>query len=276
ATLRPHGRGERRDPHRAGAVQPDHLPAGRGPPRRDWLDRGGRSDRRPRARSRRPLRGRHWPVTENLTAVDCQGFAGGFTLGVVQAGFQLVGKREHPARFGAGACESNRHLLGDTWQLESGQEHEWSAVQGVDLVFGNPPCSGFSVASNSDFRGANSPINSCMWDFVNFAVRCEPRLAALESTPPALSREDGRDLMRRLRAHLEARTGGEWYLTHVKHNAYACGGAAYRPRYFWVASREPRYFDVTPLDVDLQPTLWDAIGDLSDLELTWEPQPYGN
>jgi len=33
-------------------------------------------------------------------AVDCQGFAGGFTLGMVQAGFHLVGKREMKAGFG--------------------------------------------------------------------------------------------------------------------------------------------------------------------------------
>lgn len=76
------------------------------------------------------------------SAVDVMGFAGGFTLGVVQAGFKLIGKRELPGGFGVANCEANRHLLGDSWQTEVGQERSWTPVRDAQLLFGNPPCSG--------------------------------------------------------------------------------------------------------------------------------------
>lgn len=79
-------------------------------------------------------------------ALDVMGFAGGFTLGVVQAGFRLVGKRELPGGFGVANCEHNRHLLGDEWRTEVATWEEWTPVRDVPLLFGNPPCSGRSAS----------------------------------------------------------------------------------------------------------------------------------
>ena len=53
------------------------------------------------------------------TFIDALGFAGGFTLGMVQAGFELVGKREMKGGFGVPNCEANRHLLGNGWRSEA-------------------------------------------------------------------------------------------------------------------------------------------------------------
>lgn len=214
-----------------------------------------------------------------FTAIDCQSFAGGFTLGMTKAGFHLVGKREHPGGFGVSACEANRHLLGNDWTTELGTAAEGWTPKTVDVVFGNPPCSGFSLASNPAFRGANSPINHCMWDFVRFGAKCDATVLAFESVQQAFQRPDGHAMMLDLRAELERLTNDQWTLTHLKHNAYALGGVAIRPRYFWVASRTALgnfFVDPTPLDRHNRPVLWDAIGDLNDLELTWEPQPYGS
>lgn len=206
-------------------------------------------------------------------AIDVMGFAGGFTLGVVQAGFELVGKRELKGGFGVANCEANRHLLGHGWWSEASDEREWSVpTGGADLVFGNPPCSGFSVMSAKHFRGADSPINHCMWAFVGYVARVRPQVAVFESVQMARTRPDGLDLMRRLRAHLEDRTGDRWDLHHVRHNALGLGGAAMRRRYFWVASRVP--FGVEPPALRRLPTLNDVIGDLENLGTTWLPQPY--
>lgn len=73
-------------------------------------------------------------------AIDCLGFAGGFTLGIVQAGFELAAKRELPGGFGVPNCEANRHLLGDTWRTQVAKGEEWEVVP-AEVVFGNPPCS---------------------------------------------------------------------------------------------------------------------------------------
>jgi hypothetical protein len=64
-----------------------------------------------------------------LTAIDCQSYAGGFALGVVQAGFTLAGKREQAGAFGVPAMEANRHLLGSTWEAEDGPAASWTPVK---------------------------------------------------------------------------------------------------------------------------------------------------
>src|SRR5262245_12418172 len=204
-------------------------------------------------------------------AVDCQGFAGGFTLGMVQAGFTLVGKREMTGGFGVANCEANRHLLGDTWRSESVDPEAWSSVD-ADVVFGNPPCSGFSVMSVQDFRGADSKIIHCMWAFVNYAVRVRPYVAVFESVQNAYTSADGHALMLALRERLEAGTGYAYTLHHLRHNAIALGGAAVRRRYFWLASRVP--FGVERETLPRHPLLNDVIGDLHNLSATWQAQPY--
>lgn len=75
-----------------------------------------------------------------MRAVDVLGFAGGFTLGVVQAGFELVGKREMKGGFGVANCEANRALLGNGWKSQAVDPAEWEVLP-AELVFGNPPCS---------------------------------------------------------------------------------------------------------------------------------------
>jgi len=206
-----------------------------------------------------------------MDAIDCQSFAGGFTMGTVQAGFTLVGKRELPGAFGISSCEANRHLLGDDWESQVSQWQEWEPRQ-VPYVFGNPPCSGFSLMSASHFRGIDSPVNSCMFAFVEFAARCKPYMTVFESVQQAYTQ--GRPLMQNLRAVMEARTGEEWTLTHVLHNAIAVGGAAIRRRYFMVLHRIP--FGVEPLDPRPMPSLEDAISDLRGLKLQWTDQPYAH
>ena len=207
-----------------------------------------------------------------LRAVDVMGFAGGFTLGVVQAGFELAGKRELPGGFGVPNCEANRHLLGDAWQAEAIEPSQWSVPRSVDFVFGNPPCSGFSVMSAKSFRGANSKINHCMWAFAEYVARSGAPIAAFESVQQAFTNEGGLQLMRALRAKVEEDTNAKWTLTHLRHNAYVLGGAAVRRRYFWVVSRIP--FGVEPPTWRRFPLLNDVIADLVNLPRVSHTQPY--
>jgi len=206
-------------------------------------------------------------------AVDVMGFAGGFTLGMVQAGFHLAGKRELNGGFGVANCLANRHLLGNDWHVEVGDATRWTVPSdGVDVVFGNPPCSGFSVMSAKSFRGADSSINHCMWAFADYVIRARPTVAVFESVQQAVNSTDGHALMRRLREHVEEHTNEKWTLHHVRHNAYSVGGPAQRRRYFWLISRIP--FGIEEPRPRTVPLLRDVIGDLANLGLSWHPQPY--
>jgi site-specific DNA-cytosine methylase len=204
-----------------------------------------------------------------LRAIDCQSFAGGFTLGVVQAGWTLVGKREAAGGFGMRQCEVNRRLLGDEWEGQAAAPEDWEAVK-AELFFTNPPCSGFSVLSNQKFRGADSAINECMWDAVRLGGQVQPEIFILESVGVAF--KQGLHLMRNLRELLEELTGYTYHLTHVLQNNYSLGGCSMRRRYFMVCSRMP--FGVEAPNITRLPLLGDAIGDLQPLDLQWEPQPY--
>jgi site-specific DNA-cytosine methylase len=126
--------------------------------------------------------------------------------------------------------------------------------------------------SVATFRGADSPVNHCMWAFAEYAARVRPQVAVFESVPSARTRPDGHELMRKLHARVESLTGLQWTLYHVRHNAYSLGGAAIRPRYFWVIARIP--FGIESPSARALPVLRDVIGDLAHLETTWEEQPY--
>jgi site-specific DNA-cytosine methylase len=126
--------------------------------------------------------------------------------------------------------------------------------------------------SAKSFRGADSKINECMWHFVRYAAKIKPIIAVFESVQPAYRRDDGRKLMRQLRAELEELTGEQYGLWHILHNAYSIGGPAQRRRYFWLVSRVS--FGIEKPTLRYLPTLDDVIGDLESLANTWYPQPY--
>jgi site-specific DNA-cytosine methylase len=204
-----------------------------------------------------------------IRTAACQDFGGAFSMGMTQAGFNLVAKREQEGGFGAANMLANRHLLGYDWAHEEGDFTQWSTVH-TDVVHGNPPCSGFSLMSNPAFRGVNSPVNQCMWAFEHFTARSRPLVAIFESVQQAYTQ--GLPLLRALRAKLEDDTGEQWHLTHLLHNNMSVGGAAIRKRYFWVVSRIP--FGVETPVVERLPNVYDVLGDLEGLADTWSPQPY--
>lgn len=211
-----------------------------------------------------------------MKAVDCQGFAGAFDLAVVNAGFDIVGKREEAGGFGVPLVEGNRHLLGD-FPIQASDPRDWEPVD-VPLVFGNPPCSGFSNLSVAiqqngervDWRGINASSNKCMWNLVDYAARCDAEMVVFESVQGA--GRAGHPLMRALRDRLEEKSGHSYGLWHVFHSNASVGGAAIRKRYFFVASRVP--FGINSPVIGRIGTLWDAIGDLAHQKLEQGPHPY--
>jgi len=200
--------------------------------------------------------------------VDVQGFAGGFTCGAVQAGLELVGKRELPGGFGVLSCEANRHILGTRWRTEVGPWNEWTPVK-VPAVLGNPPCSGFSLMSRKEWRGVGSPANACMHALIEYAALCDPEIVAFESVQQAYSQ--GRPLMQQLRARLEEKTGHRYDLVHILQQGYTLGGPAWRPRYFATFTRVPFGVEYgTPSNLN-----WgELMFDLEAQPLNWSPQTY--
>lgn len=216
-----------------------------------------------------------------MRAIDCQGFAGAFTLGTAEAGFNVIAKVEHAGGFGVESVVANTSLLGGL-DVHLGARVEWPRYDDVDYLFGNPPCSGFSLMNTSqltsknprNFRGVRSPINDCMWDLVTYAASLNEgrgaTVVAMESVQQAY--KAGRELMRTLRDEVERLTGVRYQLTHVLVSGASLGAAQWRKRYFMVLSRIP--FAVQVPDPREPVTYGQALGDLQGMLNTWERQPY--
>lgn len=203
--------------------------------------------------------------------VDCQGFAGGFSVGATLAGWQLKAKLEKPGGFGVPLMDANRAFLGSGWRIQVDDPAKWEPVR-ADGIFGTPPCSGFSnfSAGTSIGIGINSPINSCMWDFHRYAARCRPAIVIMESVAQAFS--NGQVLMRALSDELRAKSGLAYRTTHILQDNYSLGGCTLRRRYFLVNSIVP--FGVEQFEHTWLPVVADAISDLADLPVSWDSQPY--
>ncbi len=181
-----------------------------------------------------------------LNAIDIMGFAGSMAAGVDQAGFDVIAKRE-PAKFGGFGVDSMLYNM--PWvEAQVAPPDQWDLPsERVDLVYGCPPCSGFSQLSSvntkvyehtgTTYRGADAEINICMQWFVDYAARVKPRVVVMESVGPAFKL--GRDWMESLWSRLRDASGLDYSLTHVNMNAALVGGDVIRPRYFFVAHLQP-------------------------------------
>lgn len=210
------------------------------------------------------------------TAIDCQSFAGGFTLGMARAGFNVIEKREGAAGFGVPIVDYNRDLINPDLNIETGEPETWRPRK-ADVVFGNPPCSAFTgmlAVRNltGGTWGADNKVNDCMWDMVAYAAKCRADIVIMESVQNAYKM--GRELMQDLRFDMEERTGRPYDLIHVLHNNASVGGASIRPRYFMVLARPGLKFGIEPPIVDHVPSLSELLYDIETLPEKTEPQKY--
>jgi len=218
-----------------------------------------------------------------INFVDCQGLAGAFTLGTVQAGFNLVHRVSLEGGFGDEVVDRNRHLLGDGWRQDEGTLPEEWARGAAGVVCGTPPCAGFSMMNTRNERGPDNPINHCMAKLVEYGALCwgadgerGAEIISFESVQGAFKK--GRGLMQALRELADETSGQRYDLHHVMMSGASVGSAQYRPRYYLVLSRvpfgidEPRREDTPDGRVV---TYYDALADLMGLDHeTWDDQAY--
>lgn len=204
-----------------------------------------------------------------MKSISVHGFGGGFALGAVQEGWELSMQFTREKGFGVYSTLANRHLLGDTWGSVCSDPVQWEKYP-ANLVYGNPPCSGFSTLSRKEFRGMGSSINDYMWDLARYAGMVAPEIVIFESVQQAF--RQGLPLMRQLCRLIEEMSGKSYTLIHVLHNNASLGGISTRKRYFFVAARVP--FGVGRYHLDYVPQFGDMLRDLEPLGLTLQSQPY--
>jgi len=122
-------------------------------------------------------------TTKLPTAVDLFTGAGGASLGIKQAGFEL-----------SAAIDINDTAL-QTHKTNLSSKvinHDLSNVdvsilptQDIDYVHGSPPCQGFSNAN--DERDRFDPKNGLVFDFIDWVQRLQPLIVSMENVTGMLS-----------------------------------------------------------------------------------------
>lgn len=192
-----------------------------------------------------------------MKAVGIHVFAGGFTMGV-QKVFDVQ-------------CQLEKHNFGrETTEAVCGvpfvnhDDAQWPDVD-AQFAYGNPRCTGFSSITGgygADVHGAWSAPTRDIHELCEYAAG---RYDAViwESVQQAMS--VGRPLLDYLRD--EIFVPKNYRIAHVMLNAASFGNTQNRKRYFFVAYRDDRNFNIVPPEIsDYEPTAYDAIWKLKDRE----------
>ena len=125
----------------------------------------------------------HTNVYQRPIAVDLFAGAGGMTLGFEQAGFDVLAAVElDPIH--ASVHDYNfpfwTTICGDVTEISAKEIRERSAIgdRDIDVVFGGPPCQGFSLMGKRDLSDAR---NSLVFHFLRLVVELQPKLFVMEN-----------------------------------------------------------------------------------------------
>jgi len=215
-------------------------------------------------------------------AIDLFAGAGGFSLGIEQAGFDVVVAVEQDPVHAAVYAFNFPHaevICADVGTL-SAQAIREAAVRGwmyhnpkkraswngeIDLVFGGPPCQGFSLMGK---RRLDDERNDLVFHFYRLVKELQPRYFVMENVP-GMNQGEHALYLQRLLAEFET---AKYHITQPVRvlNAADFGVPQKRRRLFLLGSRdgEPplEYPDPQMCPKPKSVTVRDAIADLPNLD----------
>ena len=115
---------------------------------------------------------------EQLNAISLFSGAGGLDIGFEDAGFNIVFANE----IDKNAAETWRVNRPGSAAMHEGDLLDYvdllSEYKGVDVVFGGPPCQGFSVAGKMN---PDDPRSKLIWSFLEVVKQVQPRAFVIEN-----------------------------------------------------------------------------------------------
>lgn len=204
--------------------------------------------------------------------------AGGLSLGLDTAGFRVV----LSADYDADSVETHQHYFGGLtvdWDLGDPARVKQVArlirEAGIEVLTGGPPCQPFSKAGRSKIRhrvrhGLRDPYDERrdLWrSFLEVVQLATPPAVIMENVPDmALDRE-----MFILRTMVHELEELGYAVEERAVDAWRYGVPQFRQRLILVALRGGIRFD-WPVDTPEKVTVWNAIGDLPEVEGGWRPE----
>ncbi|WP_260444128.1 DNA cytosine methyltransferase [Corynebacterium bovis] len=213
-----------------------------------------------------------------VLAADLFSGAGGISLGLEDAGFEVVLGVDHYLD----AVKTHRHHfpgMSVDWDLSSEEAIEKVAGLmrecGIQVLAGGPPCQPFSKAGRNGIRdlverGLREPhdVRRDLWrSYLEIVSLARPAAIIMENVPDmALDQE--MFILRSVIEELE-QLGYSVYERVVETWRY--GVPQHRQRLIIVAFRDGIHFE-WPEDHPEKVTLWNAIGDMPEVEGGWRPE----
>ena len=164
-----------------------------------------------------------------LSAISLFSGAGGMDIGFESAGFRTVWAND----LAPAACQTYAKNLGE--HIHQGPIQDFVAELGgmsaVDLVYGGPPCQGFSVAGKMDPEDARSTL---IWEFFNVVEKVRPAAFVCENVK-ALAKLTRWERVRRRMFQRAGELGYSYGLVVL--NAKDFGVSQSRERMFLIGTR---------------------------------------
>lgn len=217
-------------------------------------------------------------ATGQVLAADLFSGAGGISLGLEEAGFEVVLGVDHYAE----AVKTHaHHFAGMSVDWDLSTEESIIGVSdlmkdcGIQILAGGPPCQPFSKAGRNGIRklveeGRREPKDARreLWrSYIEIVDRARPQAIIMENVPDmALDAE--MFIFRSLVEELE-QIGYSVYAKVIETWRY--GVPQHRQRLIVVAFRDGLEFE-WPADFPEKVSLWNAIGDLPEVEGGWRPE----
>jgi DNA (cytosine-5)-methyltransferase 1 len=203
-------------------------------------------------------------------AVDLFAGAGGMTLGFEQAGFDVLTSVEidpiHCAihefnfPFWTVLCKSVEETTGKEIR-NSSQIHN----QEIDVVFGGPPCQGFSLMGKRSF---DDPRNSLVFHFIRLVLELQPKFFVIENVK-GMTVGKHKEFIGEIIDKFE-NNGYKVNHTYQVLNAANYGVPQNRERLFLLGCRQdlelPNYPEKITFPNQKSPTVWEALQDLPEIE----------
>jgi DNA (cytosine-5)-methyltransferase 1 len=201
-----------------------------------------------------------------LTSLDLFAGAGGFSLGMQKSGIKVVAAVEHD-RFAALTYKAN-HFSSVLHERDILTISDFEIAQmfgGVDIIFGGPPCQGFSVAGPAQY-GLTDSRNELLFEFLRFARIIKPQFIVVENVKGVLN---GRIGSRRGALTLLGEALKEvGYTYQIKRVMASKWGVPQRRERVFLLCRKHGKFLTTLLDVPPcipQVSAWEAMSDLPQI-----------
>jgi DNA (cytosine-5)-methyltransferase 1 len=133
-------------------------------------------------------------VSESPTFLDLFAGAGGLSIGLELAGFNLKYANEISPAFSETLRANHPNAVISVEDIRSISPAKIMKQIGfsrgqLDLVAGGPPCQGFSI--NAPVRSTDDHRNHLFWNFLGFVECFDPRFVLIENVPGMLSFNNG-------------------------------------------------------------------------------------